>query len=363
MSEDDEKQLTQLRADIDAIDGELQRLINARATIAIEVGKVKRQGNAEPQFYRPEREAIILQRALERNTGPLPAAEAARLMREIMSACLALEHPLTIAYLGPEGTYTHLAALKHFGGAVTGSPAANIDDVLREVEAGSAHYGVVPVENSLEGGVNQTLDALRESTLKICGEVVLPIHHQLLSNATASAEIKRVYAHSQALGQCRRWLAANLPHAECLPVASNAEGARRVRDEPDAAAIAGEVAAEIYAVGVLHRNIEDDVGNTTRFVVVGGEVTPPSGIDVTSIMFTTPNRPGALHDVLSVLADAEISMTRIESRPLRGESWDYVFFVDFDGHQDSEVAGRALAELERRTSRLKILGSYPRAVL
>ncbi|MGR9093286.1 MAG: prephenate dehydratase, partial [Gammaproteobacteria bacterium] len=283
--------------------------------------------------------------------------------REIMSACLALEHPMRVAYLGPDGTYTQLAALKHFGGSITGAPVASIEDVMREVESGGANYGVVPVENSLEGGVSQTLDALRESSLNINGEIVLAIHHQLLSRAESLASITQVYAHSQALGQCRRWLTAHLPHAECVPVASNAEGARRAHTDMKGAAIAGEAAAKIYDVPILHRNIEDDVGNTTRFVVVGKDAVPASGADVTSIMFTTPNRPGALHEVLSVLAEAEISMTRIESRPLREAAWDYVFFVDLDGHVDTPIVADALAQLKRRTSRLKILGSYPRAVL
>lgn len=363
MADGEAKALEQLRSDIDALDQELLRLINARAALAIEVGKVKRAGDGEPVFYRPEREALILKRTLERNPGPLSAAEAARLMREIMSACLALEHPLRVAYLGPDGTYTHLAALKHFGGSITGAPLASIDEVIREVESGGAAYGVVPVENSLEGGVTQTLDALRESSLKLSGEIVLAIHHQLLSRAESLAAITHVYGHNQALAQCRRWLATHLPHAEGVPVASNAEGARRAHEDASAAAIAGEVAAEIYAMPIVRRNIEDDVGNTTRFVVVGRDVVPASGADVTSIMFTTPNRPGALHEVLSVLATAGISMTRIESRPLREAAWDYVFFVDLDGHIDTPAVADALTEIERRTSRLKILGSYPRAVL
>jgi chorismate mutase/prephenate dehydratase len=360
---DDAKELHVLRGEIDAIDIELLRLINTRAALAVEVGKVKRQGAESAVFYRPEREAAILRRVLEQNPGPLSGPEATRLMREIMSACLALEHPLTIAYLGPEGTYTHLAALKHFGGSIAGAPLASIDDVMREVEAGGADYGVVPVENSLEGGINQTLDALRESPLRICGEVVLAIHHQLLSVASEISAIKRVYAHAQALGQCRRWLADNLPAAQCIPLGSNGEAARRVRDEADAAAIAGEVAAEIYELAVLRRNIEDHPGNTTRFIVVGENSPAPSGHDVTSLMFTTPNRPGALHDVLSVLASADISMTRIESRPLRQEAWDYVFFVDIDGHADLEAVRNALAGLADKTSLLKVLGSYPRAVV
>lgn len=358
----DEKELHDLRGAIDAVDIELLRLINERARLAAEVGKVKRKGGDDAVFYRPEREAAILRRVLEQNPGPLSAPESTRLMREIMSACLALERRLSVAYLGPEGTYTHLAALKHFGGSIDGVSVASIEQVMREVEARSADFGIVPVENSFEGGINQTLDALRDSPLKICGEVVLDIHHQLLSSATDISQVKHVYAHSQALAQCRRWLAENLPAVQCTPVSSNGEAARRVRDEADAAAIAGVVAANIYALGTLRKNIEDQPGNTTRFVVLGHSSPPPSGKDVTSIMFTTPNQPGALHDVLSVLAAAEISMTRIESRPLRQESWDYVFFVDVDGHADNDIVSQALVQLEAKTSLLKILGSYPRAV-
>jgi chorismate mutase / prephenate dehydratase len=359
----DAKDLSVLRGEIDAVDVELLRLINTRAALAIKVGTAKRQSGEGVVYYRPEREAAILRRILERNTGPLSSPEAARLMREIMSACLALEHPLIVAYLGPEGTYTHLAALKHFGRSIEGAPAVTIDEVMREVEAGSADYGVVPVENSLEGGINQTLDALRESPLKICGEVVLSIHHQLLSAASDIADIHHVYAHTQALGQCRHWLAANLPTARCTAISSNGEAARRVRGEPDAAAIAGEAAADIYDLAILRRNIEDHPGNTTRFVVLGEKSPAPSGKDVTSLMFTTPNRPGALHDVLSILAAANISLSRIESRPLRQEVWDYVFFVDIEGHADSETVRNALVRLDAKTSLLKVLGSYPRAVV
>ncbi len=359
---DEAKELHVLRGEIDAIDIELLRLINARATLAVAVGMAKRQGRVDVAFYRPEREAAILRRVLEQNPGPLSAPEATRLMREIMSACLALEHPLGVAYLGPEGTYTHLAALKHFGGSIHGTPVTTIEEVMREVEAGNVDYGVVPVENSLEGGINQTLDALGKSLLKICGEVVLNIHHQLLSRTGDIAAIKCVYAHTHALAQCRHWLAGNLAGVECTAVSSNGEAARRVRDEPDAAAIAGEVAAEIYQLGVLRRNIEDDPTNTTRFVVLGKKTPAPSGKDLTSLMFTTLNRPGALYDVLSVLAAAKISLTRIESRPLRQEAWDYIFFVDIEGHADIDSVRNVLAQLEDKTSWLKVLGSYPRAV-
>ena len=356
------KDLDDLRREIDAIDSELLRLINQRAAVAIEVGEVKRVSAQDATFYRPEREAAILRGIAERNPGPLSIADATRIMRETMSACLALEQQLRVAYLGPEGTYTHLAALKHFGGSIIGVGVPSIEDVMREVEAGSAGFGVVPVENSLEGGINQTLDALRESSLKVCGEVVLGIHHQLLSVASDLREINYVYAHAQALGQCRRWLTAHLPSAEIIPVSSNAEAARRVQSQTDSAAIASDVAAEIYELEILHKNIEDDPGNTTRFAVIGEQYPAPSGKDVTSIMFTMPNRPGALSEILNVLAAEGISMTRIESRPLRQETWDYVFFVDIEGHVEVENISNAIALLEAKTSRLKILGSYPRAI-
>jgi len=357
------KDLHALRAEIDSVDVELLRMINVRAQLAVDIGQLKQDSGEDVVFYRPEREAAILRRVLEQNSGPLPSAEAVRLMREIMSACLALERQLRIAYLGPEGTYTHLATLKHFGSSIKSAPASSIGDVIRDVEAGSADFGVVPVENSLEGGVNQTLDSLRDSPLRICGEVVLSIHHQLLSNVNDISEIKQVYAHAQALGQCRRWLSENLSHAQFIPVSSNGEAARRVREEVDVAAIAGAVAADIYSLNTLRKNIEDHPGNTTRFVVLGNSSPPPSGKDVTSIMFTAPNRPGALHDVLGVLSGAKISMTRIESRPLRQESWDYVFFVDLEGHSETDRVRDALLEIEAKTSQLKILGSYPRAIL
>ena len=357
------KDLDALRAEIDALDEELLRLINQRATLAMKVGQAKRDGDDTPIYYRPEREAAILRRIHHTNPGPLASRESARLMREIMSACLALECPLRVAYLGPEGTYTHQATMKHFGGSVETVPLSTIEEVMREVESGSVSHAVVPVENSLEGGVNQTLDYLRESPLKICGEVLLPIHHQLLSKAPTLDAVERVYAHAQALAQCRRWLATHLPRIEAIAVNSNAEGARRVVVETDSAAIAGQIAADLYELPVLYHHIEDDPGNTTRFLVFADHSPPPSGADVTSVMFTTVNQPGALHRVLDELAEANISMTRIESRPLRQEGWNYLFFVDIDGHIDTDTVRLALERVNDKALIMKILGSYPRAVL
>lgn len=361
MAEDDS--LKAVRAEIDAIDRELLTLINERAKRALDVGRIKRESGATTDLYRPEREAQVLRRVRDTNPGPLATDEAVRLFRELMSSCLALEQPLAVAYLGPAGTYTHSATLKHFGGAVRLAPVATIEDVVRSVAAESTDFGVVPVENSLEGPINQTLDCLNESSLMICGEVVLPVHHQLLSHAPTLKSVARVYAHAQALAQCRRWLDASCPDAERIAQSSNAEAARRVTSERDAAAIAGEYAAALYELPILARNIEDYPENTTRFVVLGRDAPPPSGDDLTTLLFSMPNKPGALYEILQALAQANISMTRIESRPMRKGTWEYVFFVDIEGHRDDPPVAGALAQIAARTAWLRVLGSYPRAVL
>ncbi|MGE3772044.1 MAG: prephenate dehydratase [Gammaproteobacteria bacterium] len=359
----EEQALKAVRDEIDRIDRELVRLLNERAKCALEVGRIKQTAGAHGDLYRADREAQVLRRARQLNAGPLSGDEVARLMREVMSSCLALEKPLTVAYFGPAGTYTHAAARKHFGGAVNLLPVPTIDEVVRVVEARGADFGVVPIENSLEGSVNQTHDCLRDSTLRIGGEVLLAVHHQLMSQADSIAALTRIYAHPQALAQCRHWLDAHCAHAERVPATSNAEAARRVTAEPDAAAIAGEMAAEIYGLPLLERNIEDDPSNTTRFLVLGHQDVAPTGQDLTSLYFVTPNKPGALHEVLRAFADADISMTRIESRPLRQAKWEYVFFVDIDGHQADPGVAAALAKVGETASMLRILGSYPRASL
>ena len=359
----EEEALKAVREEIDRIDRELIHLLNERARCALDVGRIKHEAGAEGDLYRAEREAQVLRTARQLNPGPLSGDELARLMREVMSSCLALEKPLIVAYFGPAGTYTHAAARKHFGGAVTLLPVPSIEEVVRVVEARGADFGVVPIENSHEGSVNQTHDCLRDSVLRIGGEVLLSVHHQLMTRAASLAALERIYAHPQALAQCRHWLDANCPNAERVPATSNAEGARRVTNEPDAAAIAAEMAAEIYGLPILHRNIEDDPSNTTRFLVLGHQDVAPSGQDLTSLFFVTPNRPGALHEVLRAFADANISMTRIESRPLRRAKWEYVFFVDIDGHQAEPRIAEALAKVRDTASQLRILGSYPRASL
>lgn len=358
-----QQQLHQVRASIDALDEQIRRLINERAMLARETARIKQAFNLGENCFRPEREAEVLQRVIARNQGPLSDKEIARLFREIMSACLALETPLKVAYLGPEGTFTEGAALKHFGHSVTTRPLITIDEVFREVEAGSAHYGVVPVENSTEGAITHTLDRFLVSPLRICGEVELRIHHHLLSLSETMAKVSRLYAHQQSLAQCRRWLDAHLAGCERIPVNSNAEAARRAANEPDCAAIAGDRAREIYGLQALATNIEDEPGNTTRFLVIGSQTVVPGGNDKTSLLVSGPNRSGLLYDLLRPLAENGISMTRLESRPSRRALWDYVFFIDLEGHiEDCKVAA-AVAALKAQASFLKLLGSYPRAVI
>ena len=358
-----DKKLDELRGQIDALDEQIQSLINARARCAAEVAEVKAGQGEDTHFYRPEREAAILRRVSERNAGPLPAEEMVRLFREIMSACLALEKPLTIAYLGPQGTFTQAAALKQFGHSVNTLALDSLDDVFREVAAGAANYGVVPVENSTEGVISHTLDLFQDSQLSICGEVELRIHHHLLARDD-SVKVSRVLAHQQALAQCRGWLEANLPGVDHVAVGSNAEAARLVRDSDDAAAaIASDMAAEIYGLEIRQHNIEDRPDNTTRFLVIGPQAALPSGNDKTSLLVSVNNKPGALAAMLQPIARHGISMTRIESRPSRQAMWEYVFYIDVDGHRDDEDVAAALTALEQETFAVKVLGSYPKAVI
>ncbi|HIE56145.1 MAG TPA: prephenate dehydratase, partial [Chromatiaceae bacterium] len=354
---DEEKQLQAIRERIDHIDEQIQDLINARAAAAQEVAQIKQASGADPLFYRPEREAQVLRKVKARNTGPLDSEEMARIFREIMSACLALEQPLRIAFLGPEGTFTQAAALKHFGHSVTTTPFGSISDVFQEVEAGNCQYGVVPVENSSEGVIHHTLDMFITSPLRICGEVTLRIHHNLLSVAESFETIDKVYSHQQSLAQCRGWLDRHLPRAERIAVGSNAEAASMVREAPRAAAIGSETAAELYDLPILASNIEDEPGNTTRFLIIGGQSVPPSGEDKTSLLISTRNEVGGLHRLLEPLARHGVSMTRIESRPSRRGMWDYVFFIDVQGHNEQEPVKSALADLQRQATMYKLLGS------
>jgi chorismate mutase / prephenate dehydratase len=361
-SQDTESRIKELRGKIDTLDGRVQTLLNQRARFAQEIAKTKQRAGGN-NFYRPEREAEVLRNVMARNEGPLSGEAMARLFREIMSACLALESTLKVAFLGPAGTFTQEAALKHFGHAVETLPLGAIDEVFREVESGNANFGVVPVENSTEGVINHTLDMFMNSPLKICGEVDLRIHHHLLGKGTDRKSARRVVSHLQSLAQCREWLDGNLPGVDRVAVASNAEAARIAAGEPGTLAIAGDPAARIYGLDTIAANIEDNPDNTTRFLVIGGIEAAPSGSDKTSLLVSGQNRPGALHRILSPLSRHGINMTRIESRPSRRSRWEYVFFVDIEGHHKDRKVAKALAVLEKDAAFVKLLGSYPKAVL
>ncbi|HQR53219.1 MAG TPA: prephenate dehydratase [Burkholderiales bacterium] len=350
--------LKTLRDRIDALDEEILRLANARAEIAHEIGTLKQNG----AIYRPEREAQVLRRLQALNRGPLPAAAVANLFTQIMSACRALEDSFAVAFLGPRGTFSEEAAIKHFGASTGKVVAGSIDEVFRKVQAGSAGYGVVPVENSTEGAVGRTLDLLLATPLRICGEIALPVHHHLLAKGTGADAPLRIYSHAQSLAQCHDWLEQNHPGVVRVAVVSNAEAARLAAAEPGAAAIASRAAAELYGLDVLASNIEDDPNNTTRFLVLGTHDAAGSGRDKTSLVMSAPNRPGAVHALLSPLARHGVSMTRLESRPSRTGLWEYVFFVDLEGHREDPPVAGALGELQALAAFLKVLGSYPVAV-
>ena len=362
--------LESLRGEIDRVDRELHALLNERARLARAVGVSKGKSGRLVDFYRPERESQVLRMALERNAaargqGVLRDEEILRLFREIMSACLAQEEPLKIGFLGPEGTFSQAAVYKHFGHSARALALSSIDEVFHEVEAGHADFGVVPIENSTEGSVNHTLDRFLSSPLQICGEVELRIRQNLMGKLKSLREIKRVCSHPQSLAQCREWLKEYLPDVELVAASSNAEAARRARDEKGTAAIAGETAAEVYGLEILAADIEDRPDNTTRFLVIGRRSFGRSGHDRTTLLVSTGHTeaPGALHRLLEPLARNKVSLSRIESRPSQRRKWDYVFFIDLEGHLDDAPVARALKDLEQRSSLYRVLGSYPRAVL
>ena len=353
--------LTKLRSEIDALDVDILARLNARATLARKVGSLK-----VGQAYRPEREAEVLRRIIEINEGPLPDEVAARLFREIMSACLALERPITVSYLGPQGTFSERAAVKQFGEGAKTVPQPSIDEVYRSVESGAADFGVVPVENSTEGAVGRSLDLMPQTPLKTCGEVLLRIHHHLMAGARSELNaIQRVFSHGQSLAQCHEWLNANMPHAERVAVSSNAEAARRASIEPFSAAVAGETAATLYGLTLLAANIEDEPNNTTRFLVLGNYEPKPSanGKDKTSLVLSAANRAGAVYEMLTPFAKRGVSMSKFESRPSKVAMWEYLFFVDIDGHRDDANVVEALEEVRGIAGYVKVLGSYPAAVL
>ena len=357
--------LSEIRKRIDDIDERIQTLINERAQFARDVGESKGELAEAVDYYRPEREADVLRRVLERNDGPLRNDEMLRLFREIMSACLAQQEPLKIGFLGPEGTFTQTAVLKHFGHSVRALPFHTIDEIFQEVESGAADFGVVPIENSTEGSVNNTLDMFLTSPLKICGEIELRIEQHLLGNEKGLDKIERICAHEQSLAQCRSWLRENLPHVELIGMSSNAAGARRARDEKGTAAIGPDVAADVYDLSILVNNVEDRADNSTRFLVVGRSLLASSGKDKTTLLISTSDTgagSGVLFNLLKPLAEHGVSMTRIESRPSQRKNWDYVFFIDLEGHAEESPLAEALEELKSRSSLFKVLGAYPKAV-
>src|ERR1700741_4641988 len=349
-------EIQKLRSEIDRLDDELAALVQRRAGLAQKIGAVKQGAPA----YRPEREAEILNR-IGQQKGILSGERMAAVFREIISACRGLEEGIRVSYLGPEGTFSEQAVRKHFGRGVEAQPAASVDEAFRRCESGAAQFTVVPVENSTEGAVGRTLDLLLATPLRICGEIELRVQQNLLSRAEKISAIRKIYSHSQSLAQCNGWLAQHLPGVERIPVTSNAEAARRAAEEAGAAAIAGEAAAERYQLGVLARAIEDDPNNTTRFLVLGTIDPGPTGKDRTSLVLSAENKPGAVHALLTPLAQHRVSMTRIESRPARARSalWEYMFFIDVEGHQKDEAVAKALAELKRAAPYLKVLGSSP----
>ena len=354
--------LSELREKIDAIDAQLLQLMNQRAECALEVAKTKLAQGETGTFYRPDRESLVLRRIQDLNSGPLANETVVRFFRELMSACLALEKPLDVAFLGPEGTFTQQAAFKHFGHAVKTIPAATINDIFNSVESGSCQFGVVPVENSTEGVISHTLDRLLISPLKICGEVEIRVHQNLLGLSENFADITEVYSHSQSLAQCRQWLSKHLPHAVQTAVSSNAEAARLAASNKHTAAIAGIAAAEVYNLAVLEKNIEDEANNTTRFIIIGTQLSAPTGKDKTTLVVSTNNQAGALYKTLEPFASVGVDMLNIESRPSRQGLWDYVFFIDIEGHSEDTKVAEALASLKNKVTMLKLLGSYPKAV-
>ena len=362
------QKLLEIRDRIDALDDEMLALISKRAECAEEVGKVKREaGETDLWFYRPEREAQILNRMIKDNKGPLANERITAIYREVISSCLALEQQIKVAFLGPEGTFSQEASKKHFGQAVETVPVGSIGQVFKEVEKGTVDYGVVPIENSTEGVISYTLDVFMNSPLKISGEVKLRIHQNLMVNADTSEDdwknVARIYSHQQSLAQCREWLDNNLPNAERIPVSSNTEAARQTMEDRNSAAIAGVLAAETYGLKITQSNIEDNKDNTTRFLVIGKQDVPPCGMDKTTLMISAKNRAGALYHLLAPLAANGLDMTRIESRPSRNANWEYYFFMDIDGHIQEENVAKALKELEEEAELVRVLGSYPKSVV
>ncbi len=353
------KKLNDLRKEIDRIDSRIVELINKRGKVSCDIGHIKKTG--KQPLYSPDRESQIYGRIAKKNRGPLKDKSVKAIYREIMSACLSLEQPMSVAYLGPEFTFTHQAALKNFGSSVNYLSCDSIPDVFREVEKGNADYGVVPIENSTEGAVNHTLDMFVDSALLICSEVYCPVRHSLLCKRSNIKSVERIYSNPQVFGQCRIWIEKNLPWAKLCDVSSTVKAAEIAARRPDSACIASELAAKKYQLKILARSIEDLAYNVTRFLIIGKEMSGISGEDKTSLVFSVKDRPGVLHDMLNSFKRADINLTKIESRPSKKKPWKYYFFLDMEGHCENPKVKKALKNLSRKCQFLKILGSYPKA--
>lgn len=352
--------LQELRAEIDQVDREIVALLNRRARLSVKIGQVKREQAGEPSdsvIYQPDREAQVYAQVAEHNEGPLPTSALHSIYREILSSSRALQSPVRVGYLGPAATFTYEAAKRHFGSATTYVPCRTIGDVFDEVQKRALDYGVVPIENSIEGSVHYTLDRFLDTDLQICAELELPISQNLLSHGTLD-QITRVYSHPQALAQCRKWLSEWLPRAEQIETASTALAAQLAQDA-SSAAIATEAASELYGLPIIARGIEDVATNVTRFLVIGRHRAERTGQDRTAVVFGVHNRTGALHQALTAFAENDVNLTRIESRPSRRRLWEYVFFADLDGHPDEPNVSRALDRLERSCTFVRIIGAWP----
>jgi chorismate mutase/prephenate dehydratase len=347
-----------LRAGIDAIDSRILRLLNERAGLVLEVGRLKAEQHLE--FHAPQREEAIYVRLVQENGGPFPSSALRPVFREIISACLSLEHPLRVAFLGPRATFAHLAAMERFGLSARFLALTSIPDVFTEVEKGNADFGVVPVENSTEGVVSHTLDRFVDSPLRICGEVVVEAALHLLSKAGSLAEVRKIYSHPHALAESRKWLERRAAGIAVVETSSTGAAAELAASEPGAAAIASELAANLYGLTVLERRIEDYPDNLTRFLVIGRKATPPTGADKTSVLLFITDRVGALHRMLLPFAERRINLTKIESRPSKKKAWEYLFYLDLEGHVDEPQVGEALDLVKSECISLRVLGSYPK---
>lgn len=359
-----EKQLNEIRQKIDGIDKNIYQLLKDRAKTAVEIANIKKSSEHESAvYYRPEREAQILRSIMENNDSLLSDRAVAQVFRDIMTACLALQKKLNVAFLGPVGTFSQMATETHFGKAIHSMPVDSIERVFREVDAGNADYGVVPIENSTEGVVIPTLDVFTSSGLNICGEIEIPIHQNLMRAPNDFSPLRKIYSHQQSLGQCRKWLQEQFPDAEIVAVASNALAAQLASKEIGSAAIGATLAAELYELDIITYNIEDNPQNTTRFLIIGKQIPAPSGNDKTALLIPTPHVPGSLYNLLKPFADRGINLTMLASRPYHHRNWSYMFFMDLIGHRDDENIKAALADLANMSVMVTVLGSYPRAVL